>query len=118
MHSQSGQPQCTAGIAMIIPAAPIIEPIERSNSPPIISIEAATAMMPSWADTSRKLRMPGRREQAAAAGHDGEEDEDQDRPRHGAELGPRHELADDGRLGHALVGGRHSGCGHGKPPRS
>ena len=59
MHSQSGQPHCTAGIAMITPAAPIIEPIERSNSPPIISIEAATAMMPSWAETSRKLMMPG-----------------------------------------------------------
>ena len=59
MHSQSGQPHCTAGIAMITPAAPIIEPIDRSNSPPIISIEAATAMIPSWADTSRKLMMPG-----------------------------------------------------------
>ena len=59
MHSQSGQPHCTAGIAMITPAAPIIEPIDRSNSPPIISIAAATAMMPSWAETSRKLMMPG-----------------------------------------------------------
>ena len=59
MHSQSGQPHCAAGIAMITPAAPIIEPIDKSNSPPIISIEAATAMMPSWADTSRKLMMPG-----------------------------------------------------------
>ena len=43
---------------MITPAAPIIEPIDRSNSP-IISIAAATAMMPSWAETSRKLMMPG-----------------------------------------------------------
>src|SRR5918996_4022599 len=58
MHSQSGQPYCTAGIAMITPAAPIMEPIERSNSPPIINIEAATAMMPSWAETSRKLMTP------------------------------------------------------------
>ena len=43
----------------MITAAPIIEPIDRSNSPPIISIAAATAMMPSWAETSRKLMMPG-----------------------------------------------------------
>ena len=39
-------------------AKAIIEPTERSNSPPIIRIETATARMPSWAEISRKLRMP------------------------------------------------------------
>ena len=30
-----------------MPIAPVMAPAERSNSPPIISIETATAMMPS-----------------------------------------------------------------------
>src|SRR5919106_6081230 len=58
MQSHTGQPYCTAGMAMMTPAAPIIEPIERSNSPPIISMQAATAMIPSCAETSRKLITP------------------------------------------------------------
>ena len=58
MHSHKGQPQITAGMASTTPAAPIIEPTDRSNSPPIISSAAATAMMPSCADTSRKVMMP------------------------------------------------------------
>ena len=47
-----------AGMAMMTPAKPIIEPIERSNSPAIISSATAAARMPSWAETSRKLTMP------------------------------------------------------------
>ena len=43
---------------MIIPAKPIIEPSERSNSPAIINMQAPMAMMPSWADTSIQLTMP------------------------------------------------------------
>ncbi len=58
MDAQSGQPHCTAGMAMTMPAKPIIEPIDRSNSPAIISSATAAAMMPSCADTSRKLTMP------------------------------------------------------------
>ena len=36
-----------------MPDAPIIEPIDRSNSPPIISRQTAIARMPSSADTCR-----------------------------------------------------------------
>jgi hypothetical protein len=39
--------------ATIIPLAPIIEPIERSNSPPIISRQTASERMPSSAATCR-----------------------------------------------------------------
>ncbi len=51
--SQMFQPYSTLSSAKIMPQAPIIEPIERSNSPPIISSATATARMPSWAATSR-----------------------------------------------------------------
>ena len=44
--AQTGQPRNIAGTAIIMPAKPIIEPIERSNSPAIISMQAPTAMMP------------------------------------------------------------------------
>jgi hypothetical protein len=40
-------------MAMIMPAAPTIEPTERSNSPEIMSSETGTATMPSCAATSR-----------------------------------------------------------------
>ena len=36
-----------------IPVAPVMAPAERSNSPPIISRDTATAMIPSVAATSR-----------------------------------------------------------------
>ncbi len=36
-----------------IAVAPVIEPDDRSNSPPIISSETATAMIPNVAATSR-----------------------------------------------------------------
>src|SRR5918999_1038002 len=49
----SGQPYSVVVIAMIMPAAPTIEPTERSNSPAIISIATGTATMPSCAATSR-----------------------------------------------------------------
>ena len=64
---------------MTMPAKPIIEPIERSNSPPIISSAAATAMIPSWADDLEEVDDAERREHAAAAGDDAEEDEHEDR---------------------------------------
>ena len=55
---QIGQPQAMVGMAMRMPAKPIIEPTERSNSPAIINSDTAAAKMPSWAETSRKLTMP------------------------------------------------------------
>ena len=35
-----------------------MDPIERSNSPPIISIAAAIAIIPKFADTSKKFKVP------------------------------------------------------------
>ena len=58
IDAQMGQPQNTAGMAMAIPAKPIIDPTERSNSPAIINRVTGAARMPSCADTSRKLMMP------------------------------------------------------------
>ena len=45
-------------MAITMPAAPTMEPTDRSNSPAIMSNAAATARMPNWAETSRKLMMP------------------------------------------------------------
>src|SRR5215470_3938184 len=56
--THSGQPQYSAGIASIMPAKPIIEPMERSNSPPIMRSAAPTAMMPRNAATVAQLTMP------------------------------------------------------------
>src|SRR3954471_14721203 len=56
--SHIGQPQYSAGIASIMPAKPIIEPMDRSNSPPIISSAAPTAMMPRNAATVAQLTTP------------------------------------------------------------
>src|SRR5437016_5742487 len=56
--SHTGQPQYRHGIASIMPAKPIIEPIDRSNSPPIISSAAPTEMMPRNAATVAQLTMP------------------------------------------------------------
>ena len=50
---QMGQPLSVVRIAMVMPLAPMIEPMERSNSPPIMSSATATARMPSSALTSR-----------------------------------------------------------------
>ncbi len=58
MAAHTGRPYWVTGMAMTMPAKPIIEPSERSNSPAIIRRQAPMAMMPSWADTSSQLRMP------------------------------------------------------------
>ena len=55
---QRGHPQYMAGIAIQIPAKPIIEPTDKSNSPPIIKRAAATAIIPKLAETSKKLIVP------------------------------------------------------------
>ncbi len=41
-----------------MPRAPVAAPDDRSNSPPIINIATATAMMPSVAETSRTPERP------------------------------------------------------------
>ncbi len=56
--SQTGQLYWTTGSKKIMPAAAIIEPTDRSNSPPIISMVAPMPMMPSWAETSSQVRKP------------------------------------------------------------
>src|SRR5262245_56177417 len=56
--SHNGQPQYSAGMVSIIPAKPIIEPTDRSNSPPIISNAAPTARMPRNAATVPQLTTP------------------------------------------------------------
>ena len=45
-------------IAMDMPANPIIEPMERSNSPAIMSMHAPVAMIPSWAMMERLFLIP------------------------------------------------------------
>ena len=53
MATGIGTPSSTASMAMTMPVRPIMEPIERSNSPPIISKATATARIPSSALTCR-----------------------------------------------------------------
>ena len=55
LHAEAAAliPNSEVVIAMIIPAAPTIEPTERSNSPAIISSATGTPTMPTWAATSR-----------------------------------------------------------------
>ena len=45
-------------IAIDMPANPIIEPMERSNSPAIISMHAPVAMIPSCAMIARLFLIP------------------------------------------------------------
>ena len=56
--NHTGQPSVMLKIAMIIPANPIIEPTERSNSPAIINRHAPTAMIINWADTTDQFNTP------------------------------------------------------------
>jgi hypothetical protein len=53
IDSQTGRPQMVTPMPMRIPAKPTIEPIDRSNSPAIMSRATAVATMPTWAATSR-----------------------------------------------------------------
>ena len=46
IDSQTGQPKWSGGMAATMPVNPIIEPMERSNSPAIMSRHAPTARMP------------------------------------------------------------------------
>ena len=56
--SQTGQPSVMLKIAIIIPANPIIEPTERSNSPAIINRHAPTAIIMNWAETTDQFNTP------------------------------------------------------------
>src|SRR5471030_3022798 len=56
--SHTGQFQYRHGIASIMPAKPIIEPIDRSNSPATISSAAPTAMTPRNPATVPQFTMP------------------------------------------------------------
>ena len=47
MAKISGNPAFTTSAPKIMPAKATIDPIDRSNSPPIISMAAAMAKMPS-----------------------------------------------------------------------
>ena len=58
MHTHNEIPpsvKCFAINAIVTPLAPVITPAERSNSPPIIKSDTATAMIPSGAATSKKF---------------------------------------------------------------
>jgi hypothetical protein len=48
------------GSATIMPAKPIMEPMERSNSPAIIKRHAPTARMPRYAETCDQFMTPSR----------------------------------------------------------
>ena len=58
IDNQTGQSQYTVGTAIMIPAKPIMEPIERSNSPAIIRRQAPIAINPSWAETVLQFKIP------------------------------------------------------------
>ena len=53
IDSQIGRPSSVTPTPMTIPAKPTSEPIDRSNSPAIISRATAVARIPTWAATSR-----------------------------------------------------------------
>ena len=53
IDSQTGRPQMVTPMPMTIPAKPTSEPIERSNSPAIMSKATAVPTIPTWAATSR-----------------------------------------------------------------
>jgi hypothetical protein len=55
---QTGHCSVTARMAIDMPAKPIIEPTDRSNSPAIISMQAPTAMIMNCAETVDQFRMP------------------------------------------------------------
>jgi len=53
-----GQPSVMAKTAIVMPAKPIIDPTDRSNSPAIISRHAPTAMIMNCADTTDQFSTP------------------------------------------------------------
>src|SRR6218665_3441192 len=66
--STSGSSKMTIAVEKIRPAKAIIDPIDRSNSPPIISKAAPNARMPNCAAGVRKLTSPARLNITGSAG--------------------------------------------------
>lgn len=58
MATHMGQPNVTPKMAIIIPAKPIMEPTDRSNSPAIINRQAPTAMIMNCAETTDQFSTP------------------------------------------------------------
>ena len=56
--NQTGQPKVTESSAIDMPAKPIMDPTERSNSPAIINIQAPTAIIVNCADTTDQFIIP------------------------------------------------------------
>ena len=79
-------------------------PVERSNSPPIISKDTPTAMIPIVEDAVQDGRQGtglGKRR-----GHQREEDEEDDRAHQGTDLGTSEQFLERTALGDALIGRR------------
>src|SRR6266545_2514184 len=55
---QTSKPYTVESMARVSPLVPVSTPADRSNSPPIISMAIATAMMPSVEAGSSQLAMP------------------------------------------------------------
>ncbi len=72
----------------------MVDPIDRSNSPPIIKRATATARMPSWGGHLEEIGDARRAEQSAVAGKQREEQEHQDRAAQGPEFGPPHDAGE------------------------
>ena len=107
MATGRGQCALTNAAANARPAKAIMDPIERSNSPPIISRAAAIARMPSCEAGARIVISAAQREHGRAGGEE-KEDEDDDQPGDRSEFRPAHRLGHDRRLSQTFVhlGGR------------
>ena len=92
------------GIATIIPAKPIIEPIDRSNSPAIISRHAPTASMPEVGGDLRPVHDAVEVEHARAARAEAEHGEHQHRARDRGEFRPVQQMPEPRFAAHAFVG--------------
>ena len=114
----SGRPKLTVAAAKNRPANATIEPIDRSNSPPIIRSAAPMARMPSCAAGVMKLITPDSVNIAGIGGGE-EERRHEDHPRDGAQLGPLEQAGDEALGLQPLVGGRCGGrvCRHDPLPR-
>ena len=88
---------------VVRPVVPIIAPADRSNSPPIISIATATAMMPN--DEAVKIQVLAPARLGEGLGRQREEEEDDERADGCADLGPAQDSAESAWLTESLVAG-------------
>ena len=98
----SGRWASTSAAAKASPAKAIIEPIERSNSPPIIRRAAAIARIPSCGRGGENRHRSAEREHGRAGGEE-KEDEDDDQPGDRPEFRPAHRLGQDRCLAQPFV---------------